>query len=163
MSPILLTVPLEHVSTIPVKTLSELDMEYFYNNLIQGLYLLATRHQNDTDLNKDTKKYLKEVYTHCSKKAFQKKLALKANTVLKEDEEYLNDIKIKEAKKRTAQEAELLGVDMTHISIKQYRSEVLIDVSNASQSEQAKSSSSSSHQTSISRTQHESNEPSEKA
>lgn len=96
--------------------------------MIQGLYLLAIRHQNGADLNKGTKKYLKEVYTYCSPKAFQKKLILKANDILKENEEYLNNIKIKEAKKRTAQEAELLGVDMTHTSIKQYRSEVSVDV-----------------------------------
>ncbi|KAG2198279.1 hypothetical protein INT47_004363, partial [Mucor saturninus] len=50
-----------------------------------------------------------------------------------ENEEYLNSIKIKEAKKRTAQEAELSGVDMTHSSIKQYRSEALIDASKTRQ------------------------------
>lgn len=88
-------------------------------------------------------------------------MILKANAVLTENEEYLNNIKIKEAKKRTAQEAELLGVDMTYTSIKQYRSEVLIDVSNAKQSEQAKSH--NSHQTSVSSTQHELNEPSAKS
>ncbi|CEP19565.1 hypothetical protein [Parasitella parasitica] len=71
--------PLEHVNAIPVKTLSELDLKHFYNNLIQGLYSLI------------------------------------------------------KAKKRTAQEAELLGADITHTSIKRYKSEVLIEVSNARQ------------------------------
>jgi hypothetical protein len=49
----------------------------------------------------------------------------------------LNEIKIKEAKERTSQEAELLGVEMTHESIKHYITEVLADISNEPQSDRS--------------------------
>ncbi|KAI7848296.1 hypothetical protein BDC45DRAFT_541124 [Circinella umbellata] len=130
--------------------------------LLRGLYSLNTRHGIDVDLNQVTKTFLKEVYTYCNKKAFQKKIIRKASDALKENEEYLYNIRRKEAKKRTPQQAELLGVNMTHRSSKQYRSEILTDVSNARQ-QREQATSSSSAETRVSSTQHELNEPSAKS
>ncbi|CAO3639361.1 unnamed protein product [Mucor hiemalis] len=130
--------PLEHINVIPIRTLAKLDLKHLYNDLIEGIYSLSTLDDKEHSLNADTKEYLKDVYAYCSKKTFEKKMIQKANMILKENEEYLNTIKIKEAKKRTAQEAELLGVDMTCNSIKHYRAEALTDVSNTNQNDQYK-------------------------
>lgn len=137
MEPYILTMPLvkfcnpvDHIKAIPLVTLDQINIVQSHLDIVRHLYDLKDLHEIGYQLRAPVKDYITKSHEYCAGNAFKKKFISQAEKVLKENEGYLMQHKLKLSKKKTQQETDLLAVDYTRKAVKNYRGEVLGDQTN---------------------------------
>lgn len=92
--------PAAHVNVIPIQILDQLDFEHAYLDIIQNLHLLSNWEDPEYGLKEEVKEYLRSVYRYRARQVFKKKFIRHAQSEINKNADYLQQLKIKAAKKK---------------------------------------------------------------
>lgn len=95
--------PAAHVNVIPIQILDQLDFEHAYLDIIQNLHLLSNWEDPEYGLKEEVKEYLRSVYRYRARQVFKKKFIRHAQSEINKNADYLQQLKIKAAKKKEHQ------------------------------------------------------------